>query len=197
MKTQRISAKGILGLGLATVMGLALAAQPGLSGAAHATDEEVAGSPASEALAAKPSASYSIKGRFFNSSPTIDCRDVDDTQICSYKMSGQSLTDDGEPYRHTIIGTSFGRATMPGDESRHQSYVVRTFDDGSMVLMKSRGKTTVDANGQRTVSGRQVCLDGIGRFENVDCSIDWSHAGHNDGRTGGNYEGTVTPKESL
>ena len=194
MNTQHRQTSGVLGLSLATVLGLALLAQPGLAGTANATDQEPTAQTASAAMVAPPTGSQSIKGRFFNIHPTVECRNGDESQVCNYTMKGLSITDEGEPYRHTIVGTSFGRAIAPGDESRHQSYVIWTFDDGSMALMKSRGTTTVHENGQRTVAGTQVCLDGMGRFENADCSIDWSHSGHNDGLNGGVYEGVVTPK---
>ena len=183
MKKRHVTSRGILGAGLATVMGLALLTP---SGPAHSVAE-----PAGPA-----SGSYIVEGQFFNSPPTMDCKDVGKVPVCSYEIKGHSVASDGERYKHTIIGTSHGSAKAPNDKSRNQSYVIWEFDDGSTAVMKSQGVTAIDENGQLNVAGTQVCVGGTGRFANVDCAIDWLHAGRNDGRDGGTYEGIVMPKSA-
>ena len=145
---------------------------------------------------ASPAGSLEIAGRFFNSPPKSECRDVGASSVCSYEITGYSVTSDGERYQHSILGISTGRAKAPNEKAWSRSYVIWEFDDGSTVVMKSQGVTTVDADGQLSVAGEQRCIDGTGRFANVDCSIDWSHSGRNDGREGGVYHGTVVPRAS-
>ena len=176
--------------------GLALACFVLLAAPAHSADEAVPGRGASGAASESSSNSFEIAGRFFNSPPESDCREVGGSSLCSYEIRGFSVAEDGERYRHSIVGISHGDATAPGGKSWSQSFVVWEFDDGSSVLMESEGTTTVDADGQRTVAGEQRCIRGTGRFANVDCSIDWSHSGRNDGSEGGVYEGTGVPRDS-
>ena len=195
MEKHQDKTRSILGLSLSALAGLALFIQPGPSGTANAADETTARSAVSSDTATTPTGTYTIKGRFYNSPPAINCKDIGATPVCAYEIKGYSVTSDGERYQHSIVGTSHGSTKAPNDKSQNRSYVIWEFKDGSTVLMQSQGVATVDANGQLSVAGTQVCIDGTGRFANVDCTIDWSHSGHNDGRDGGVYEGVVTPKK--
>ena len=103
MKKRHAKANGILGAGLATIMGFALLTP---SSPAHAAAE----------TAPATSGSYTVEGQFFNSPPTINCKDVGAVPVCSYEITGHSVTSDGERYKHTIIGTSHGSAKTPNDQ---------------------------------------------------------------------------------
>ena len=87
-----------------------------------------------------------------------------------------------------------GTVEKPGDVADNRSYAVWTYPDGSTMLLKSAGTSTLKADGKRVISGTQTCVEGTGRFANVDCTIDWAHTPQESGLYAGTYSGTITPR---
>ena len=71
------------------------------------------------------------------------------------------------------------------------------FRDGSTLLMESHGQRSFDDNGDLRLYGTQTCVEGTGRFAQLDCTIDWANGQPQDGIVHGVYSGTVTPQVSL
>ena len=173
----------IAAVSISALAGLALLIQPGL---------------ASSAFAAQDANSQQIKGQIVNSSVKRDCIAPAGTRVCTFDIAGIALSDDGELIDRQIVGNMHGAGdksgAAPGAESYNRSYAVWKYPDASTMLMHSEGKAETNADGQRVVSGTKTCIDGTGRFANVDCTIDWSHTPQAGGLKAGSYSGTITPK---
>ena len=125
--------------------------------------------------ASAQSGAQSLAGTYHNLPASRSCTETAGSAICSYAIDGIATSSDGEVYRHKIIGTSQGKIAVPGDQAQNRSYVIWDFADGSQLTMESRGVTVMGEDGAITTSGRQVCVEGSGRFADVDCAMEWAN----------------------
>ncbi|MEM7226468.1 MAG: hypothetical protein AAF495_26080 [Pseudomonadota bacterium] len=169
-----------LGIG-AAVFGLALLIESGLPTAALAAGQS-------------PTGAQQIQGRVVHASMDRDCVENAAPALCRYQIDGIGISDRGELIDLSIVGTEYGDAEKPGEIAPNSSLAVWHYPDGSSMVLKSEGKGMVADNGQHGFSGSQVCVDGSGRFADVDCTIHWQHAVQPNGLYVGSYIGTVTPK---
>ncbi len=176
---------GVVALGVILTMGQAVRAEPG---------------PA-QPFQNKGVPPLTLEGRYVNLPAERSCRDRDGTSFCAYEIKGISQASDGEVYRHTIRGTSVGDIQDPQSQAQSRSLVLWEFRDGSSLLMESHGERSFDDNGDLRLHGTQTCLEGTGRFAQLDCQIDWANGQPRDDLMGdglveGVYSGTVMPKVS-
>lgn len=196
MKLDSLNVSKIAGLGLGAIAGLSLLILPGPSSTAFAAQDTAA----SNLVAVQPilpDGAQILEGSYVNLPAERTCSQVGATPVCTYQIQGKAETADGEPYRHKIFGTTHGVANAPGDEAHNRSYVIWSFDDGSNLLLKSESVTTVGDDGEMRLGGNQVCVEGTGRFADMDCTIDWANERGDDGLMVGTYKGTMTPKASV
>ncbi len=175
--------RNLAGIGAASVLGLALLIQPGLSTTAFAAQG-----------AATATAPQQIQGRIVNVTFDEHCIDAAGTPVCTFDIKGIGISDQGELIERSIVGTAHGTVETPGEVAVYWSYALWTYPDGSTMLLHSAGKGAIEADGQHTYAGTQTCIEGSGRFADVDCTIDWSHSAQPNGLYAGSYSGTVTPK---
>ena len=157
-----------------------------------ATEASLAETPA-KAVAAQ-NGSLSVAGTYHNFPASRSCSETAVGPLCDYAIDGIATSSDGEVYRHKIVGTSQGKLAVPGDRVQNRSTVVWDFADGSQLTMDSEGETVMGEDGAITASGRQVCLEGSGRFANMDCAMDWANAPEENGLIPGRYQGSMTPR---
>ncbi|MEM7171370.1 MAG: hypothetical protein AAF530_14450 [Pseudomonadota bacterium] len=135
-----------------------------------------------------------LSGSFYNMPADLDCQGTAEEVVCSYKIQGFHLGDQGEVFRHAIEGSSQGNLEIPGDQEDSQSFVTWIFDDGSELVMISHGRAMVLENGQTKREGIQTCVDGSGRFAMMDCQFNWSNLSRHKGMAEGIYHGWIAPK---
>ncbi|MEM7226469.1 MAG: hypothetical protein AAF495_26085 [Pseudomonadota bacterium] len=182
---QRVSfrRRGFAASSVAALTGLALLIQPGLMSSA-----------AAQGGMESPATVQQIQGRLVNQTVDKDCIGQDGTRVCAVDITGYAISNDGERIDRRIVASALGSAREPGDLAPNRSYAIWTYPDGSTMLTRSQGASTVKADGQRITSGVETCVAGTGRFADVDCTIDWQHTPQPDGLYAGTYSGTMTPK---
>lgn len=194
MKQRILGPSRLLGLGLGALAGLALLIETGPSSTAFAAGNDSSREALVQARTTAQTGSQAIAGNYLSLPPDQYCTSEGVTLLCHYTLKGVSVGNDGEVYQHTILGTAQGAVEKPGDVRQGQSYVTWAFDDGSSLLLKSQGITTVDESGKLKFDGSQTCLEGTGRFAQVDCDMDWSNREQDNGVLAGTYSGTMTPR---
>ena len=157
-----------------------------------ATETSLAATPANAVSA--QSGTQSLAGTYHNFPASRSCRETAEAILCDYSIDGIATSSDGEVYRHKIIGTSLGKLAASGDRTQNRSTVIWDFADGSQLTMASEGEAVMGEDGAITSSGRQVCLEGSGRFANMDCAMDWANAPAQNGLIPGSYQGSMTPR---
>ena len=139
--------------------------------------------------------SQAIKGRLVNLSHEQDC---ESGQLCRYAIKTIAMTDRGELIEGSITGVATEGAAAAGQLSPLQGYGVWTYPDGSTIVTRTEGASKINGAGQLVAAGTQTCIDGTGRFANMDCQIDWDRtsrlAGQSNGLAPGSFSGTITPK---
>ncbi|MEM7225754.1 MAG: hypothetical protein AAF495_22440 [Pseudomonadota bacterium] len=146
---------------------------------------------------AKATSAKSLAGTYYNLPADRSCTETAGSVVCNYAIDGIGTSSEGEVYSRKIIGTSHGKIAVPGDQAQNRSYVIWGFADGSQLTMESEGVTVMGKDGTITTSGRQVCVEGSGRFADVDCAIDWANKPAQSGLTPGSYHGSMTPRSQT
>ena len=165
------------GIGLVAFTGLGLLIEPGVPSTAFAAQGEA------------------VKGKIVNMKPERSCMTVGGERVCNIVIKGVGISDQGEVINRDIVAMTKSAGTKSAgkqaDTRAIDSFAIWTYPDGSAMMLKSKGESKVDADGQRTISGTQVCVGGTGKFAGAECTIDWSHSPQANGLYAGTYSGTV------
>jgi hypothetical protein len=93
---------------------------------------------------------------------SADVGDVEGHVIGLYENNGVSFHEDGEMAILAIRGT----LDLTGQTGSEEGYEIRTYDDGSTIILKYDGQPT-DVKDQS--EGTLTCIGGTGRFEGIKC----------------------------